>query len=91
MTGSSDVISLPNCGGALAGIGEKFAPDLHTGTGNFTVPLAVPPGRNGMQPKLDRVYSTGAGNGPFGFGWSLSLPGVSRRTAKGEGCPMWCS
>ena len=83
MTGASDVISLPNGGGALAGIGEKFAPDLHTGTGNFTVPLAVPPGRNGLQPKLDLVYSTGAGNGPFGLGWSLSLPGVSRRTAKG--------
>ena len=83
VTGASDVISLPNGGGALAGIGEKFAPDLHTGTGNFTVPLAVPPGRNGLQPKLNLVYSTGAGNGPFGLGWSLSLPGVSRRTAKG--------
>jgi hypothetical protein len=83
VTGPADVISLPNGGGALAGIGEKFAPDLHTGTGNFTVPLAVPPGRNGLQPQLDLVYSTGAGNGPFGLGWSLSLPGVSRRTAKG--------
>jgi hypothetical protein len=28
----------PQRGGALHGIGEKFAPDLHTGMGNFPVP-----------------------------------------------------
>ena len=80
---SSQVISLPKGGGALHGIGEKFSPDLHTGTGNFTVPIALPPGRNGFQPQLNLVYSTGNGNGPFGLGWSLSVPGVSRKTSKG--------
>jgi hypothetical protein len=30
---SSQVISLPQGGGALNGIGEKFSPDLFTGTG----------------------------------------------------------
>ena len=67
----------------MQGIGEKFSPDLHTGTGNFTVPIALPPGRNGFQPQLNLVYSTGNGNGPFGLGWSLSIPGVSRKTSKG--------
>lgn len=80
---SNQVISLPQGGGALKGIGEKFSPDLHTGTGNFTVPIALPPGRNGFQPQLNLVYSTGNGNGPFGLGWSLSIPGVSRKTSKG--------
>jgi hypothetical protein len=80
---SAQVISLPTGGGALSGIGETFAPDLHTGTGNFTVPIAVPPGRGGFQPQLSLVYSTGNGNGPFGLGWSLSVPGVSRKTSKG--------
>src|SRR5256714_8044795 len=80
---SEQVISLPKGGGALHGIGEKFSPDLFTGTGNFTVPIALPPGRNGFQPQLNLVYSTGNGNGPFGFGWSLSIPGVSRKTSKG--------
>ena len=80
---SSQVISLPKGGGALQGIGEKFSPDLFTGTGNFTVPIALPPGRNGFQPELNLVYSTGNGNGPFGLGWSLSIPGVSRKTSKG--------
>jgi hypothetical protein len=83
-SGTSDqVISLPQGGGAISGIGETFAPDLHTGTGNFTVPIALPPGRNGFQPELSLVYSTGNGNGPFGLGWSLSVPGVSRKTSKG--------
>ncbi|MCI0723917.1 MAG: FG-GAP-like repeat-containing protein [Acidobacteria bacterium] len=80
---SGQVISLPTGGGALSGIGETFAPDLHTGTGNFTVPIALPPGRNGFQPELNLVYSTGNGNSPFGLGWSLSIPGVSRKTSKG--------
>ena len=82
-TTSSAVISLPKGGGALHGIGEKFSPDLHTGTGNFTVPIALPPGRNGLEPQLELAYSTGSGNGPFGLGWSLSVPGVSRQTSQG--------
>ena len=40
-------------------------------------------GRNGFQPQLTLVYSTGNGNGPFGLGWSLSVPGVSRKTSAG--------
>jgi YD repeat-containing protein len=79
----SQIISLPKGGGALQGIGEKFSPDLHTGTGNFTVPIALPPGRNGFQPQLNLVYSTGNGNGPFGLGWNLSVPGIARQTARG--------
>src|SRR5947209_18769571 len=80
---ASQTISLPSGGGALHGIGEKFSPDLYTGTGNFTVPLALPSGRNGFQPQLSLVYSSGNGNGPYGLGWSLSIPGVSRKTSHG--------
>src|SRR5215203_5255532 len=80
---SNQIISLPKGGGALQGIGATFSPDLHTGTGNFTVPIALPPGRNGFQPQLSLTYSTGQGNGPYGLGWSLTIPGVSRQTLKG--------
>jgi len=80
---SSQVISLPKGGGALQGIGEKFTSDLHTGTGSFSIPLSVPPGRNGFQPQLSLSYSSGSGNGPFGLGWNISIPGVSRKTSKG--------
>ncbi|WMJ75339.1 SpvB/TcaC N-terminal domain-containing protein [Cytophagaceae bacterium ABcell3] len=78
-----NIISVPQGGGAVSGMGEKFSPDLFTGTGNFSVPVALPPGRNGFQPELSLVYSTGNGNGPFGLGWNLSVPGVSRKTSKG--------
>src|SRR5687768_3668249 len=80
---SSQVITLPSGGGALQGIGETFSPDLFTGTGNFTVPLTLPPGRNGFQPKLALVYSSGNGNSPFGLGWAVDVPGIARKTSKG--------
>lgn len=79
----SDLISVPKGGGAQKGLGEKFSADLHTGTGNFSVPIAVPPGRNGLQPQLSLGFSTGSGNSPFGLGWVHSVPGVSRLTSKG--------
>jgi hypothetical protein len=65
---SDQVLSLPEGGGSVRGLGETFAPDLHTGTGNLTVPLAVPPGRNGFQPRLELSYSSGHPNGAFGLG-----------------------
>lgn len=80
---TTSIITLPKGGGALHGIGEKFSPDMFTGTGNFTVPIALPTGRNGFQPQLSLVYSTGQGNGAFGLGWGLSIPGITRQTAKG--------
>lgn len=82
-TGEGAIISLPKGGGAISGLGEKFAPDLFTGTGNFTVPIGLPPGRAGHAPQLSLGYSTGNGNGPFGSGWQLSLPGVARKTSRG--------
>jgi hypothetical protein len=39
--------------------------------------------RPGFQPELSLVYSTGHGNRPYGLGWSLSVPGVTRQTSKG--------
>ena len=80
---AGQVISHPQGGGAIKGLGESFSPDLHTGTGNLTVPIAIPPGRNKLQPDLSLVYSTGNGSGLFGLGWALSIPGVARDTAKG--------
>ena len=67
-------ISLPKGGGAIRGIGEKFAANPVTGTGSMSVPIATSPGRSGFGPQLSLSYDSGAGNGPFGFGWSLSLP-----------------
>ena len=64
-------ITLPKGGGAIRGIGEKFAANPVTGTGSLTVPIATSPGYSGFGLKLALSYNSGAGNGPFGFGWSL--------------------
>jgi RHS repeat-associated protein len=49
----------------------------------MSVPIATSPGRSGFGPQLSLTYDSGAGNGPFGFGWSLSLPSITRRTDLG--------
>jgi Salmonella virulence plasmid 65kDa B protein len=76
-------IILPKGGGAIRGIGEKFAANPVTGTGSMTVPIATSPGRSGFGPQLSLSYDSGGGNGPFGLGWSLSLPSITRKTDKG--------
>src|SRR5438045_477796 len=76
-------VSLPKGGGAIRGMGEKFASNPVTGTGSMSVPLATSPGRSGFGPQLSLAYDSGTGNGPFGFGWNLSLPSITRKTDKG--------
>ena len=49
----------------------------------MSVPIATSPGRSGFGPQLSLSYDSGSGNGPFGFGWSLSLPSITRKTDKG--------
>lgn len=76
-------ISLPKGGGAIRGIGEKFAANPVTGTGSMSIPIATSPGRSDFGPKLSLSYDSASGNGPFGFGWSLSIPMITRKTDKG--------
>lgn len=76
-------VSLPKGGGAIKGIGEKFAANPVTGTGSMSVPIATSPGRSGFGPQLALTYDSGSGNGLFGLGWSLSLPSITRKTEKG--------
>jgi RHS repeat-associated protein len=76
-------INLPKGGGAIRGMGEKFSANPVTGTGSMSIPIAVSPGRAGFSPQLSLTYDSGSGNGLFGFGWSLSLPQITRKTDKG--------
>jgi hypothetical protein len=80
---SAPSITLPKGGGAIRGIGEKFAANPVTGTGSMTVPIFTSPGRSGFGPQLSLSYDSGAGNGPFGFGWSLSLTFIRCKTDRG--------
>src|ERR1022692_3808837 len=76
-------INLPKGGGAIRGIDEKFAANPVTGAGALTVPIATSKGRTGFAPQFSLSYDSSGGNGPFGFGWNLSLPSITRRTDKG--------
>ena len=82
-TSTPPAVSLPKGGGAIRGIGEKFSSNPVTGTGSLTVPLPLSPGRSNFGPELQLTYDSGSGNGPFGIGWSLSLPAITRKTDKG--------
>ena len=41
------------------------------------------PGAIGLHAAFGTFSRSGSGNGPFGFGWKLSLPSITRKTDKG--------
>ncbi|MFY2562004.1 RHS repeat-associated core domain-containing protein [Corallococcus terminator] len=50
-----------------------------TGAVRYTFPFWNPPGRAGVEPRLSLTYSSDAGNGVAGMGWSLNgLARISR-------------
>jgi hypothetical protein len=77
------IINLPKGGGAIRPIGEKLSTNPATGTASFSIPIATPTGRSNFGPQLALTYHSGGGNGPFGLGWSLSLPSITRKTENG--------
>ena len=64
-------------------MGEKATHDLVTGAARFSLPIYTPPSRGGAEPKLSLSYDAGSGNGPFGLGFQLDLPSITRRTDRG--------
>lgn len=60
----------------VAGSPTGYLPGLwdvnSSGVFTYSMPLDVPAGRAGMQPELSLDYSGSGGDGPLGFGWSLS-------------------
>jgi RHS repeat-associated protein len=80
---SAPDIEIPKGGGAIKGIGEKFGVNPVNGTGSLTLPVYTSPGRSSFHPALMLAYDSGQGNTAFGFGWSLSVPNITRKTDKG--------
>lgn len=76
-------VTTPKGGGAIRGLDEKLSVDAATGTCATSVRIPLSPGRSGFTPSLSLSYGSGSGNGPLGFGWSLRLPEITRKTDKG--------
>lgn len=53
-----------------------------TGEFTYTLPIAVPPGRAGMQPSLALTYGSRGGNDLAGVGWSLAGLSEIRRCGR---------
>ncbi len=75
-------LELPKGGGSIQGIGETFQPNEFSGTSSLSLPITGSPCR-GFEPQVQVNYSSGSGNSPFGLGFSLSIPQISRATNKG--------
>ena len=81
--GALPSISLPKGGGAIRGIDEKLSVNQASGTASLTVEVFTSPARQGSGPKMALAYDSAAGNGPFGLGWHLAIPSITRKTSKG--------
>ena len=80
-------ITLPKGGGTIRGIGEKFTANPVTDTGSLSIPIATSPASSDFGPQLSLSYDSGSGNGPFGLGWNLALPSITRKTDIGHANP----
>jgi len=65
----------------IGSVGGALRVDPFTGVATTSIPIQVPPGRNGVQPNLQLSYVSSGGNGWIGMGWKLEL-GVIERQSK---------
>jgi RHS repeat-associated protein len=78
---SSQTLKAPSGPASLKGLGESFSANPATGTGSYSVGIALPPGF--VVPSVSLTYSGGSGKGEVGVGFQLPTLQVYRMTDKG--------
>lgn len=77
-------VTLPKSGGAIRKVDEKFEVNPASGSCSLTIPITVSKARSAStSPALSLAYNSGGGNGPFGLGWGIPVPNITRKTDKG--------
>ena len=77
----------PSASKASAALPPRVDPS--TGSARFEIPILVPPGRRDARPTLKLVYSSDAGDSPYGYGWQLPIGHIARSTKWGvPSCPL---
>lgn len=77
-------VALPKGGGAVRGIDEKLEVNPSSGSCTLSIPITVTQARSKAgTPSLNLSYNSGAGNGPFGLGWGITVASITRMTDKG--------
>src|SRR6266702_1385325 len=61
----------------------NYHTDLHTGRFNYTIPIQVPPARQGTQPNMALDNNSPRETGWGGVGWARRVPNIRRATSKG--------
>src|SRR5688572_27890078 len=80
MASALSILSILAVPPAVAAIGRTpgIASVTADGEAAYTIPIALPPGTNGMTPALSLEYRHRTENGPLGIGWSIN--GLSQIT-----------
>ncbi|WP_423204184.1 SpvB/TcaC N-terminal domain-containing protein [Pseudomonas kribbensis] len=85
MTPDADALVTPPSIAKTASVatnGRSWGEIGATGQRSYTLPLPILNART-LNPELQLVYDSNAGNGKCGLGWDLPLPAISRKTSKG--------
>jgi RHS repeat-associated protein len=69
--------------GPFSGLAAIPQANLFTGAAATSIAIEVPPGRGRATPRLELIYSSQRGAGPYGYGWDLPLARIVRSTRQG--------
>jgi hypothetical protein len=57
----------------------RLGPNENTGSSQYSLPIVAPPGRSGLDPKLELLYySSFIKNEYLGLGWTTNIPYIER-------------